>query len=126
MAGLSGPVIVAGQDLYSSSSLQAHALGAVGIDKLGRKYRYAKAGASALVVGNVIQSPARDTQFTDMAVASAAAIGDLTLPLTNGTTTTTLDMFKGGTAVVSVTPGLGQVFTITGNTVATSGAALSV
>jgi hypothetical protein len=73
-----------------------------------------------------LQSPARDTQFTGLAVASAAAIGAKTLSLTNGTTTTTADQFRGGLAVVSESTGIGQVFVIAGNTVATSGAALTV
>lgn len=123
---LSGPTFISDVDLYNSVTVPAMQPGQLGIDKLGRRYRYVLAGASALVVGNVIQSPARDTQFTDMAVASAAAVGATTLSLTNGTTTTTADMFKGGTAVVSVTPGLGQQFVIAGNTVATSGAALTI
>jgi len=126
MANLTGPAVITGQHLFSSSTTASHDVGQLGVDNYGRKYRYVKAGASALVVGNVIQGPARDTQFTDMAVASAAAIGDRVLNLTNGTTTTTLNGFKGGEAVVSVTPGLGQVFKIAGNTVATSGAALQV
>lgn len=126
MASLSGQAVIYDSDLYSSSATQAHELGQLGVDRFGRRYRYVKAGASALVVGNVLQSPARDTQFTDLAVASAAAVGATTLSLTNGTTATTLDMFKGGVAVVSVTPGLGQQFVIAGNSVAANGAALTV
>lgn len=126
MANLTGPAVITDGDLYSSSVVQSQSLGQMGIDNFGRKYRYVKAGASALVVGNVIQSPARDTQFTDMAVASAAAAGATTLSLTNGTTATTLNMFAGGVAVVSVTPGLGQQFVIAGNSVAANGAALTI
>jgi hypothetical protein len=124
--GISGPTILAARDLYSSSDIQQEALGQKGEDKFGRKFRYVKAGAVALVVDNVLQSPARDTQFTGLAVASAAAIGATTLALTNGTTTTTVDQFKGGLAVVSEGTGIGQQFIISGNNVATSGAALTV
>lgn len=124
--GISGPIFITGRDLYTSSAEKSQNLGQLGVDKLGRKFRYVKAGAVALVAGNVLQSPARDTQFTGMAVAVAAAIGDKVLNLTNGTTTTSLDQFKGGLAVVSESTGIGQVFVIAGNTVATSGAALTV
>jgi len=124
--GLSGPTFITARDLYASSAEKQQALGQKGEDTYGRKFRYVKAGATALVVGNVLQSPARDTQFTGMAVASAAAIGVTTLALTNGTTTTTLDEFAGGIAVVSESTGIGQQFIIAGNTVATSGAALTV
>lgn len=124
--GISAPTILAARDLYSSSDVKQESLGQRGEDKFGRKFRYVKAGASNLVVDNVLQSPARDTQFTGLAVASAAAIGATSLSLTNGTTTTTTDQFKYGLAVVSEGTGIGQQFIIQGNTVATSGAALTV
>ncbi len=124
--GIAGPVVITARDLYSSSAEKQQTLGAKGEDKLGRRFRYVKAGAVALVAGNVLQSPARDTQFTGLAVPTAVAIGATTLVLTNGTTTTTADQFKGGIAVVSESTGIGQQFIIAGNTVATSGAALTV
>ncbi len=126
MANLTGATMIEDSSLYESVATQKHALGQLGVDRFGRKYRYVKAGGTALVVGNVLQSPARDTQFTDMAVSAAAAVGAKQLAITNGTTTTTTGMFTGGTAVVSVTPGIGQTFVIGGNNVATSGAALTV
>lgn len=113
-------------NFYATETVASTTVGQLAAAQDGRLYRYVQAGGSNLVVGNVIQSAARDTQFTDLAVASASAIGDTTLNLTNGTTTTTATMFNGGLAVLSVTPGLGQVFTIAGTTVATSGAALTV
>ena len=124
--GLSGPVHITGRDLYTSSAEKHHALGTLGVDKLGRKFRYVKAGGTSLVVGNVLQESVRDTQFTGLAVPAAIAIGAKTLVLTNGTTTTVADQFKGGIAVVSESTGIGQQFVIAGNTVATSGAALTV
>lgn len=124
--GISGPIQIAARDLYSSNAEKQQTLGARGEDKFGRKFRYVKAGGTALVVGNVLQSPARDTQFTGLAVPAAVAIGATTLVLTNGTTTTTADQFKGGIAVVSESTGIGQQFIIAGNTVATSGAALTI
>ncbi|MCR4307677.1 MAG: hypothetical protein NUV80_03880, partial [Candidatus Berkelbacteria bacterium] len=124
--GLTGPIFIAARDLYTSSAEKQHTLGQVGVDKLGRKFRYVKAGGTSLVVGNVLQESVRDVQFTGLAVATAAAIGATTLSLTNGTTTTTADQFKGGVAVVSESTGIGQQFVIAGNTVAGSGAALTV
>ncbi len=124
--GLSGPIILSGRDIYSSSAEKTNALGQRGEDKYGRKFRYVRAGAVDLVVDNVIQSVARDTQFTGLAVPAAVAIGATTLTLTNGTTTTTTDQFKDGFAVVSESTGIGQIFSISGNTIATSGAALTV
>lgn len=126
MANLSGYQIISDTSLYSSTTIKGESLGQLGVDKLGRKFRYVQAGGSVLVTGTLLQAPARDTQFTGLAVASAAAIGDTTLSLTNGTTTTTQDQFQGGYAVVSESTGIGQVFAIIGNSVATSGAALTV
>lgn len=113
-------------DFYKDSTTRDHALGMLVEDKYGRKFRYVQAGAVALVRGNLLQGPARDTQFTRMTVTAAAAIGDTSIALTNGTTATTLDMFKGGEAVVAASTGIGQVFKIAGNTVAANGAALTV
>lgn len=124
--GISGPVLLSARDLYSSSAERQQAVGTKGEDKLGRKFRYVKAGAVALVVGNVLQESVRDVQFTGLAVPAAIAIGQKTLVLTNGTTTTVADQFKGGIAVVSESTGIGQQFVIAGNTVATSGAALTI
>ena len=98
-------------DVLATSSTQGHELGTVGFDAIGRRYRYVKAGAVALVTGNLLQSPVRDVQFTDMAVA-AAAIGATAVTVTLGTTATVANVFDAGTFVVSVTPGIGQNFTV--------------
>lgn len=124
--GLSGPIFLSARDLYTSSAEKQHTLGQKGEDKLGRKFRYVRAGGVALVVGNVLQESVRDVQFTGLAVPAAEAIGETTIVITNGTTTTTADQFRGGIAVVSESTGIGQQFVIAGNTVATSGAALTV
>ncbi len=126
MPKLSSVPLITSMSVYAEETNASTNIGQQVTTQDGRNFRYVQAGASNLVVGNVIQSPARDVQFTDMAVTPAIAVGSSKLTITNGTTATTLDMFRGGLAVVSVTPGLGQVFTITGNSVAASGAALEV
>lgn len=126
MGQITGPISITGQGLYTSSATPTQAVGALAIDRIGRKFRYVKNGGTALVVGNLLQAPARDTQFTGLAVPTATAAGATSLVLTNGTTTTGLNQFAGGLAVVSESTGIGQSFVITGNDVATSGAALTV
>jgi hypothetical protein len=116
MAQITG-IPLAGQDLYSESSVALHNLGQLGFDQWGNRYRYVKAGASALVVGNILQEPAEDTQFVSMTPYAAAAIGDSTVQVTLGSTATTANMFDGGFLTVSVTPGLGQSFRIVSHTV---------
>lgn len=117
---------ISSTNFYATETIASANVGQEAASQDGRIFRYAQAGAVALVAGNVQQSPARDTQFTGLAVPAAIAIGETTLPLTNGTTTTVANEFAGGLAVVAESTGIGQIFTITGNTVATSGAALSV
>jgi len=114
------------QELYSSSAIQGADIGMLVGDAQGNRYRYVLNGATALVEGNLIQSSARDTQFTEMAVPAAVAIGARTILLTNGTTTTTKDQFAGGTITITTSTGIGQVFTVTANDIATSGAVLTV
>lgn len=99
-------------DPFKSSSTAEMPLGSLGHDKLGRRYRYVKVGATALVKGNLLQSPARDVQFTDMAVQAAAAVAAGEIAVTLGTTATTAGLFDDGLLVVSVTPGIGQNFAI--------------
>lgn len=98
-------------DTHLFESIQNHVLGAIGYDTMNRKYRYGKVGAVALVRGNLLQTPARDVQFTDMAVA-AAAIGATEISVTLGSTATTAGMFSEGVLVVTVAPGIGQQYVI--------------
>src|SRR3990167_7207038 len=88
MSFLRGLPQVYGIDAFDTNTAQSHQLGTVGYDALFRRYRYAQAGAVALVKGNLLQSPA-----------------------------TTANQFTEGTIVVSVTPGIGQNFAITGHDV---------
>lgn len=123
---LTGLPVVYDIDPLSSSTTQNHPYGALGYDKLGRTYRYAKAGAVALVGGNLQQSPARDTQFTEMAVSVAAAIGASQISFTNGTTTIAAGDFVDGTAVITSSTGIGQTFAIKAHTTGASGATIII
>ena len=123
MANISGPAFIGTSDLYQSTTTKGAELGQLIYGPHGKAYRYCLAGAT-LVVGNVTQSKVANTQFDSMAVAANAAIGDTTIYITNGTTALTVgNEFQDGSAVVSVTPGLGQEFTVTSNStaIATSG-----
>lgn len=109
----------------TSSTVQQHQLGTFGYDRAGRAYRYAQAGAVALVTGNLLQSAARDTAFTDMAVVSGAA-GQKEIVVTLGATATTANLFDEGTLAITVTPGIGQTFTIKSHTVADASASCTI
>lgn len=125
MAYLTGLPALYGINPFDTATTQKHPLGAVGFDRIGRRYRYVLNGAVALVKGHLIQGPARDTAFTDMAVQAIAAIGDTQISVTLGGTATTANLFNDGILAVTASTGLGQNFTIKGHTVA-SGAATCV
>lgn len=86
----------------------------------GRAYRYALAGGSSLVVGNLLQSPAEDTADQDIA-ATAAAIGAKSI--VTATMTVTANQYAGGYVTVTVTPGLGTTYRIKSHAAFTAAAA---
>lgn len=124
MASISGPRFISSTDLYTSSSEapSGYSIGDLAWGPDGKAFRLALFGETG-VTGDIYQSAAIDTQFDNMAVPAAVAVntweGGVTL--TNGTTAVTAGQFVGGTAVVSVTPGLGEEYTIVGHGTATNG-----
>lgn len=126
MAGLAGSPTIGTADLYSSSSAKGNTeLGQLIQGPHGKAFRYVLFGELA-VVGDVCQSSVIDTQFDDMTVPAAQAVGLTTVTITNGTTAVTAGQYVDGTLGVSVTPGLGEEYTIIGHGTAISGAALTL
>lgn len=101
------------QPAFSSVSTPLHKIGEKAETADGRKFRYVLAGASALVVGNALQSRVEDTDH-DAVTCRATAIGDTDLLITTGSGAGALDAneYAGGYAVVDTTPGLGYVYKI--------------
>lgn len=130
MAHTTGPAFIGDIDLYSSQTLipDGYTLGKRLEGTDGRVFRYVLAGASALVVGNLLQESAEDTQFENMSVLAAAVStrGQQTVQVTNGTTTVSANQFDGGSVVVYTTPDLGSEYTILGHTTGGSGATLTL
>lgn len=117
---LTGPVTVAAQSVYSSSSTALHTIGEYIVTNDGRGYRYAKAGASALVVGKIQQAAAEDTSNQQEVTITNAAVGDLTIVSTDSVTLA-LNLLAGGFLLVSEgTLGVGEVYKLKGNTAAVS------
>lgn len=117
-------------DFYTTLTSVQTTVGQRAIAEDGTEFRLAYAGGSALVKGNLIQSPAFATAFVDMAVQAAVAtsvavspaFSGYPIPVTlGGTSTTSNTQFTGGKLVISVTPGIGQTFTIIANDIATNG-----
>ncbi len=88
----------------------------------GRVFRYIKAGASDLVAGNVIQSPAEVANHLNTSVA-AAAIGATALTITPGATAGAENLYAEGLAIISTTPGLGQSLRVSGHLAITASTA---
>jgi hypothetical protein len=77
-------------------------------------FRYCKAGAADLVVGNVIQAPAQDTAHQQLTPA-AAAIGATSFTATLGASAAAANLYAEGWAIIDTTPGLGYAYPISGH-----------
>lgn len=86
----------------------------------GRVYRYVRAGASALVAGNVVQAPAEDTADQNIA-GTTTAVG--ATEITTGAMTVTANQYAGGYVTVTVTPGLANTYRIKSHAAYTAAAA---
>lgn len=114
MSGLTGGSQAFAIQTLNATSDQKHALGARGYTSDGRRFRYVQAGAADLVAGNVIQAPAQITNHQDMTPA-AAAIGATSITVTPGATAGAANLYAGGLAIISTTPGLGQTALVSGH-----------
>lgn len=132
MANITGLTILTPADLYSSTAAPGDnfRLGQWGFDAdSGKIFRYALAGASNLVAGNLLQEQVEDTQFENMAVGTAGVVGDQFIQVTNGTTTIVPATYLGGTIHVYTagTVAIGDEYTIIGvSGTLTTGGALKV
>lgn len=114
--------IITAADVFAQGTTSPYAkVGQLSVDVYGNRYRYIKAGASALVAGNLLQEPAEDTQFVSQAVPATVAIGATSITVTNGTTTVVANEYRDGLLTISTSTGIGQSFHIIGNTANTSG-----
>ena len=119
---MSETLITAGLPAALTEANPTISLGALYVAPDGiRKYRYVLAGASALVVGNVVQAAAEDTG--DQAITPTAAAIGATQIVTSSTMTVTANQYAGGYVTVTVTPGLGNTYRIKSHAAYTSAAA---
>jgi hypothetical protein len=105
--------------VYETSTEKAYKLGSVLRTPDGKTFRYAKAGAAALVAGDLIQQAtlagATTTAQTSLAVATAGVIGDNFAYATIATTIQPEDTFRDGWYVVenqSAALGFGTMYQI--------------
>lgn len=121
-----GPLLIHAQELFSSSATAAHAVGERAITSDGRTFRYCKAGLSALVVGNAIQTAVQDTAHQDLVPTANQAIGATVITATLGSSAALANQYAGGKLTVSVTPGLGQSCLISGHASVLSAGVITV
>lgn len=120
MAKLSSPLQVSPQDLFASSTTAQTDLGQLAFTPDGRAYRYALVGGVALTAGVLLQTAAETTAWENL-TAVAAAIGDTQIASTS-TITATANQLAGGYLLISVTPGVGQLYGISGHAAYTAAA----
>jgi hypothetical protein len=114
MPNFSPDAVIAARNLFSSSATQEHNLGERFTTSDGRVFRYCKAGAAALVVGNVIQAPAEIANHQQLTPV-AAAVGAVQIVAALGATAATANQYAGGWAIIDTTPGLGYAYPISGH-----------
>jgi len=109
------------QGLFSQSSTQKERLGTVRELSDGRTFVYCKDGGSGLSPGTVCAS-AFTTGMNEQTVTVAHAIGTKTVTMTDSGAGTSADAYKDGKLVVTAGTGIGEIYSIKGNTAATAGA----
>lgn len=125
MAKIAGYSNLSNINLYSQESAPSMSLGTRVGGGAGGEFRYVKAGGSALVVGNVLQSAAYTTTWNALSLAVVANVGDTVIKLTNAAAAVTADKWKWGTLTVDAGTGIGQTFTILGNTADLTGGTIT-
>lgn len=108
MSNLSNQDVQLGQLMFVSSPTSQHPLGTRGYSEDGRAFRYAKAGVSDLVAGQVLQSPAIVPGHLALALATsvgATTIGSIAIGATVASSAAA-NLYAEG--FLQVSAGLGQ------------------
>ena len=108
---ITGNAVAGGINLYASETVASSKLGMRVAGSNGSEFRYVKAGGTALVVANVVQSPAYGTDHNALVVVSGTA-GSRDVTVTLATSAVTANQYQGGTMSINVTPGLSETYTI--------------
>lgn len=106
--------VAIGQGGFESSSTQIHPLGTRAVTKDGRVFRYAQAGASDLVAGNLLQSAAPIANHLAN-TPPAVAIGATSFTYTPGATEGAANLYAEGFMQVDTTPGNGYTYRVAGH-----------
>jgi hypothetical protein len=102
-------------NLFDYTVDQQTDLGAEIKDTTGNVFVYVKAGASALQVGKVQQSPAIVANHQNIAVASAVSAGQKKVTVTLGATAVAKNYYANGLLVINDADGQGHTYQIESN-----------
>lgn len=131
---MANPIPVGGnkaspQSIFESSDEVHHSLGTVAtLAQPGppRRFVYGLAGSSDLDPGKTTQSAAAVSNHTDVAVASAAAVGAKSVTVTLGATAATKNQYEGGLLSIIDAAGEGTQYLIKSHAAADSAASLEL
>lgn len=99
-------------NLYDISSTPQEKLGALRFVDDGRVFMYARAGAVALVAGNLQQAAIPEANHLNCAVAAAAAIGDVRVSVTLGATAAVANLYQDGYLHVNDSVGVSHLYRV--------------
>jgi hypothetical protein len=114
-----------GQDGFTSSATQVHALGTRATTKDGRVFKYAQAGGADTVAGSVYQSAAPIANHLAN-TPPAVAIGDKSFSYTPGATAGAANLYAEGFLQVDTTPGNGYTYKVSGHAAISSSTAFTL
>ena len=92
---LTGAITLTSTDIYSNDGIRKHAIGALGTDKYGDLYRYARL-ASDVSAGYLVTSLGREANHQNIVLGAAAAKGAYKVVPTVGATAVDADEYVGG------------------------------
>lgn len=113
-------------DVQDTSTTQEMNLGSNVVTPDGRAYRYAKAGAVALVAGSLQTAPGNIADHTDKVASAVVAIGAQEITITLGGTLVTANQYAEGVIVITNNVGEGHAYTIKSHPAAIASANLTV
>lgn len=110
----------------NTGSQRSHPLGSAMMFADGRRFRYGRAGGSALATGVLCQQTLNNANWDELVVPAIEAIGEKVVVLTNGSVAITADYFADGFLNPEDDAGKGYLYTIRSNAAAAATGAISL
>jgi len=104
--------MIAGSPFYDYTENPTQSLGAKVVTENGRIFRYVKAGATALVTGDLYAAPSTVANHTNLTPTAANVIGSTSVTVTLGATAATANQYAGGLLVIATGTGAGYAYEI--------------